>query len=373
MPLQYYYLHADSVFVGTVSSITNNTNDQYVIKFDLEKSWKGSQHPTITTYSLVACGYSFVKGGKYLVFASDNPPDYFEWATKPFDVAQGDITQINSQQFQTQASTDKQLYEKLVNARNALSNMMGSKMSSIPISSVSVDDLNFTLDVGVADKQAETQSGIQEYKTKIEQIVGNIPITIRYEEYVTPVDGLISQKPQCCGPAYVQPVPGSPLKQFQSGTPALDVKCNDGLQLILKAEDASPTCVKPDTVQILTERGWAWNYANVVGKESISLSAYQGISHEIFYNNETIVSDFTINVNIKNFRPSNTPLVLQVYYNDGILYKTVNVPSDTIQPDGFYKYYLIAVSDKNHPPPFKVVATYNNETAIAYAPVFAHP
>ncbi|MDE1827299.1 MAG: hypothetical protein KGH83_06890 [Thaumarchaeota archaeon] len=164
-----------------------------------------------------------------------------------------------------------------------------------------------------------------------------------------------------------------PLEQFKSGTPSLDVKCNDGLQLILKAEDASPACVKPDTAQILIERGWAWNYANVVGKESISLSAYHGISNETFYDNGTVVSDFSIDVNINNFRPSNAPLVLQVYYNDGILYKTVNVPSGMIQPDGFYGYHLIAVSDENHPVPFKVVATYNNETTIAYAPVFAHP
>ena len=66
-------------------------------------------------------------------------------------------------------------------------------------------------------------------------------------------------KPQCCGPAYVPPVLDSPLKQFKSGIPALDVKCNDGLQLILKAEDASPACVKPDAAQILIERGWATN------------------------------------------------------------------------------------------------------------------
>ena len=186
-----------------------------------------------------------------------------------------------------------------------------------------------------------------------------------FQFHVHDVNETYAQKP----PVYF----GLPLEQFKSGTPALDVKCNDGLQLILKAEDASPACVKPDTAQILIERGWAWNYANVVGKESISLSAYHGVSNETFYNNGTVVSDFSIDVNIKNFKPSNAPLVLQVYYNDGILYKTVSVPSGMIQPDGFYGYHLIAVSDENHPVPFKVIATYNNETTMAYAPVFAHP
>ncbi len=164
-----------------------------------------------------------------------------------------------------------------------------------------------------------------------------------------------------------------PLWQFKQGTPVQDVKCYPNFHLVLKAEDGSPACVKPDTVQKLIERGWALNYTNMADKESISVSAYQGVSNEAFYNNGTVVSNFTIDVNINNFKPSNASLVLQVYYNDGILYKTVSVPSGMIQPDGFYKYELIAVSDKNHPVPFKVIATYNNETAITYAPVFAHP
>ncbi|MHB8547204.1 MAG: hypothetical protein ACYDAJ_10600 [Nitrosotalea sp.] len=49
----------------------------------------------------------------------------------------------------------------------------------------------------------------------------------------------------------------SPLKQFKSGVPADKINCKIGLQLILKAEDGSPACVKPDTTNILLERGWA--------------------------------------------------------------------------------------------------------------------
>ena len=48
-----------------------------------------------------------------------------------------------------------------------------------------------------------------------------------------------------------------PLKQFKSGTPASDVKCNLGLWLVTKTEDGSPACVKPDTAYILIHRGWA--------------------------------------------------------------------------------------------------------------------
>jgi hypothetical protein len=49
----------------------------------------------------------------------------------------------------------------------------------------------------------------------------------------------------------------SPLKQFELGTPASKVICNQGFQLIFKTEDGLPACVRPETVQKLIERGWA--------------------------------------------------------------------------------------------------------------------
>ncbi|SRR5579885_630020 len=48
-----------------------------------------------------------------------------------------------------------------------------------------------------------------------------------------------------------------PLKQFQSGIVTKDVICKQGLQLIGKNENAAPVCVKPDTANVLIERGWA--------------------------------------------------------------------------------------------------------------------
>ncbi|HSB56378.1 MAG TPA: hypothetical protein VLD38_01020 [Nitrosopumilaceae archaeon] len=48
----------------------------------------------------------------------------------------------------------------------------------------------------------------------------------------------------------------SPLKQFKSGILAKDVQCNDGLQLVIKAKDGSPACVKPSSVAKLLL--WAW-------------------------------------------------------------------------------------------------------------------
>ncbi|MDE1766775.1 MAG: PQQ-like beta-propeller repeat protein [Thaumarchaeota archaeon] len=62
-----------------------------------------------------------------------------------------------------------------------------------------------------------------------------------------------------------------PLKQFQSGVAAKDVHCSDELILVIKTEDGSPACVKPDTAQKLIERGWAKEIASSSMDESHNL------------------------------------------------------------------------------------------------------
>lgn len=51
----------------------------------------------------------------------------------------------------------------------------------------------------------------------------------------------------------------SPLKQFKSGISAYDVKCHQGLILVIKSTDDSPACVKPDNEIRLIKIGWAKN------------------------------------------------------------------------------------------------------------------
>jgi len=53
------------------------------------------------------------------------------------------------------------------------------------------------------------------------------------------------------------PTIDTPLKQFKSGIAANDIKCEQGLQLVIKSEDNSPACVKFDTATILIKHGWA--------------------------------------------------------------------------------------------------------------------
>lgn len=49
---------------------------------------------------------------------------------------------------------------------------------------------------------------------------------------------------------------GSPLKQLKSGIATKDVKCNVGFQLVIKAENGFPACVRPLTATKLAILGW---------------------------------------------------------------------------------------------------------------------
>lgn len=50
----------------------------------------------------------------------------------------------------------------------------------------------------------------------------------------------------------------SPLKQFKAGIGAEKVQCKFAyLTLVIKISDGSPACVKPETKEILIQRGWA--------------------------------------------------------------------------------------------------------------------
>ena len=49
----------------------------------------------------------------------------------------------------------------------------------------------------------------------------------------------------------------SPRIQLSAGIGALDVSCKDGFQLVLKATDNSPACVRASTLDELVKSGWA--------------------------------------------------------------------------------------------------------------------
>src|SRR3989442_382689 len=65
--------------------------------------------------------------------------------------------------------------------------------------------------------------------------------------------------------------PLTPLRQIASGVAPKDVTCKSGFALVLKAEDQSPACVKPETVQILIWTGWAKEFIQSVRTTSSDL------------------------------------------------------------------------------------------------------
>ncbi len=109
-----------------------------------------------------------------------------------------------------------------------------------------------------------------------------------------------------------------PLKQFKLGTLAKDVKCENDLQLVVKAEDGSPACVKPDTAQKLIERGWA--------KEPVE-------SHLDSIQNVSVAS-------IKMIPPYNPggPTILMYLQNTGI--KPVTSLKAVLQLNNNYTFYF---------------------------------
>jgi hypothetical protein len=54
----------------------------------------------------------------------------------------------------------------------------------------------------------------------------------------------------------IKPTLASPLQQFESGVGTFDVKCRQGFQLIMKAENNSPACVSQGMASKLIERNW---------------------------------------------------------------------------------------------------------------------
>ncbi|HJT10335.1 MAG TPA: hypothetical protein VJ771_06070 [Candidatus Nitrosotalea sp.] len=68
----------------------------------------------------------------------------------------------------------------------------------------------------------------------------------------------------------------SPLKQLKSGVAPKDVKCNGDLQLVFKAEDSFPACVKINTAFHLAALGWGYLPSPFVTKTDFLNSTISG-------------------------------------------------------------------------------------------------
>lgn len=148
----------------------------------------------------------------------------------------------------SQGITKEELNKKLDAAREKISNIMMNNTTDIPFNMVGINIVNSTLEVGIDSTKATLSA--EQYKEKIKEIIGDLPITLVIGHIQLLGNSTSEQKDSST--SFVM----SPLKQFKSGIAADNVTCNPGLKLIFKAENYYPACVKSDTSQILIKRGW---------------------------------------------------------------------------------------------------------------------
>ena len=104
----------------------------------------------------------------------------------------------------------------------------------------------------------------------------------------------------------------------------IDVTCKEGLQLITKAEDNSPACVKPQTAQRLVEHGWGHISADFYTKY-----ASQDITAK--FQSEIISREKAIQI-------------VQDYINENNLTLAVNTNSSEFKIDASLKYVQLSSS-----------------------------
>lgn len=80
----------------------------------------------------------------------------------------------------------------------------------------------------------------------------------------------------------------TPLKQLTQGTSPDNVKCTEGLQLVLKQSTGIPYCIKSSSVEKLIQRGWAIhvlpNYSDVHNNSDIfKIGQYEVQTENVHY------------------------------------------------------------------------------------------
>lgn len=87
----------------------------------------------------------------------------------------------------------------------------------------------------------------------------------------------------------------SPMLQNQLGIPIQNIQCISNFHLIFKSKDGSPACVRPESVSVLVQRGWArqelYHVIHVEPKITLNDYSYNGIDKQdnmtILINNQT--------------------------------------------------------------------------------------
>lgn len=115
-----------------------------------------------------------------------------------------------------------------------LEQIMNNQNSTIPITSLSVNEKNSIITVGIDDGKDHNIS-LDVYKKMLRKQIGSVYFEVISDNKDHNIE--------------------SPLKQIGLGIPISEIKCRNDLVLIQKY-DGTPACVKPETKTKLIERGW---------------------------------------------------------------------------------------------------------------------
>ncbi len=147
---------------------------------------------------------------------------------------------------------NKILYINAINTRNEVGNLTVELPRNIIDSQyASGSDKNYATAIGVTGMMISGTNNFTEIQTNGQNRTLEFGIPSSNASYTIILHGTSINQNKTMLHQII-----SPLKQFKLGI-AKNVKCIDDLTLVIKAEDGSPACVKPDTANILIERGWA--------------------------------------------------------------------------------------------------------------------
>ena len=98
------------------------------------------------------------------------------------------------------------------------------------------------------------------------------PIDIQNEQTLAIKQELLEKARQTIEPAQIViNYDDPPRKQLRAGILSEEIKCKEGLDLVIKASSGFPACVKPQSKQKLLKVGWAANEQMISKEEAISL------------------------------------------------------------------------------------------------------
>lgn len=155
------------------------------------------------------------------------------------------------------------------------------------------------------------------------------------------------------GPIVTVQLQKSPLQQFESGISASDIQCKQDLELIFKAENGSPACVKPNTAQKLIERGWTKSVVNSISQ--INSIENRTTSYSSNCLGKEVSRNQTDSLVVLLMSPNSTATVCTTYQFD---YNWDSYPNKNIYERGIVHFGL------NLGPKFNVTTTPNSLNII---------